>query len=201
MSKVEKKDPIGDFFKNVSGKSKEIAKNASSSETGKNLKEKIKGKEGFIIGGGFLILALVLFLIFGTNTFETPIKNVVDGFNKADFKTYMKALPDFVLEKEFASTSYEDAQEDFMDEIVDFREEYGQNYKLSYKVLEKTPIEVDKLYDLENDILSIYSKKVRVTEGYKVKILAIISGDKKRDEKETTYRVYKIDGKWYLTRL
>ena len=202
MSKVEKKDPVGDFFKGISTKSKEMVKKASSSEAGKNFKEKIKGKEVLVFGGGFLLLAVILFLIFGTNTFETPIQNIVNGFNKADFNTYLKAIPDFIVKEELSSSEdYEKAKKGFMDEIDDFKEEFGQNYKLSYKVLDKTPIDVDKLRDLEEDISDAYHKKVRVTEGYKVKIMASVSGEKKKEEKETTYRVYKIDGKWYLTTL
>ena len=202
MSKVEKKDPVGDFFKGISTKSKEMVKKASSSEAGKNFKEKIKGKEVLVFGGGFLLLAVILFLIFGSNTFETPIQNIVNGFNRADFNTYMKAIPDFIVKEELSSSEdYEEAKKGFMEEIDDFKEEFGQNYKLSYKVLDKTPIDVDKLRDLEEDISDAYHKKVRVTEGYKVKIMASVSGEKKKEEKETTYRVYKIDGKWYLTTL
>lgn len=202
MSKVEKKDPVGDFFKGISTKSKEMVKKASSSEAGKNFKEKIKGKEVLVFGGGFLLLAVILFLIFGSNTFETPIQNIVNGFNRADFNTYIKAIPDFIVKEELSSSEdYEEAKKGFMDEIEDFKEEFGQNYKLSYKVLDKTPIDVDKLRDLEEDISDAYHKKVRVTEGYKVKIMASVSGEKKKEEKETTYRVYKIDGKWYLTTL
>ena len=202
MSKVEKKDPVGDFFKGISTKSKEVVKKVSSSEAGNSFKEKIKGKEVFVFGGGFLLLAVILFLIFGSNTFETPIQNIVNGFNKADFNTYLKAIPDFIVKEELSSSEdYEKAKKGFMDEIDDFKEEFGQNYKLSYKVLDKTPIDVDKLRDLEEDISEAYHKKVRVTEGYKVKIMASVSGEKKKEEKETTYRVYKIDGKWYLTTL
>ena len=61
MSKVEKKDPVGDFFKGISTKSKEVVKKVSSSEAGNSFKEKIKGKEVFVFGGGFLLLAVILF--------------------------------------------------------------------------------------------------------------------------------------------
>ena len=128
--------------------------------------------------------------------------SIINGFNRADFNTYIKAIPDFIVKEELSSSEdYEEAKKGFMEEIDDFKEEFGQNYKLSYKVLDKTPIDVDKLKDLEEDISEAYHKKVRVTEGYKVKIMASVSGEKKKEEKERTYRVYKIDGKWYLTTL
>ena len=145
MSKVEKKDPVGDFFKGISTKSKEMVKKASSSEAGKKFKEKIKGKEVFVYGGGFLLLAVILFLIFGSNTFETPIQNIVNGFNRADFNTYMKAIPDFIVKEELSSSEdYEEAKKGFMGEIDDFKEEFDENYKLSYKALDKTPTDVYK---------------------------------------------------------
>ncbi len=197
MSKIEKKDPIGDFFKKLSGKSKEVIKKGASNENIKKIKDKTKGKELYIFGGIALVVVLILFLIFGTNTFETPIKNMVNGINQANFKTYIKDIPDFILEKRLKFTSLEKAEQNFMDTIVDEREEYGHNYKVSYKILEKEALKLDDLYNFEDDVMSYYSKKVRVTKGYKLKLVIISSGSKKEDSRELTCRVYKIDGKWY----
>ena len=201
MSKVEKKDPIGDFFKNIFKKSKDTFKNVSSSEAVKDVKSKAKGKELYIAGGGFILLALVLFLLFGTNTFETPIKNIVKGINTANFKTSIQAIPPFMVDKEFKTSSMEEAEKEFLDRIVNFREEYGQNYQVRYRIIEKKRIELNDLHEVENDILSYYSEKVRITDGYKLRLSTSISGDKKSEEHEITYRVYKINGKWYTNRL
>lgn len=144
-----------------------------------------------------VVIIVVLNLFVFNKGYESPIESLFDAIESEDVDDLEDALPDYLID----SDDYDDDSGQSMLKMLSASVEmiYGDDFDISYKVLDKKSIEKDELKDLEKSIKKEYNEKADVDKGYKVKIQAIIEGDKTSNKNETTINIYKIDGKWCIT--
>ncbi len=153
------------------------------------------------VAAAVIVLIIIISTIVG-NGYKNPIKNMVNGFNDEDEEKYCKALPEFLVEL------YEDADEDYFDNVADSIEakkesledkkgyDLGDDVEASYKIIDKIEIDEDSLESVEKLIDNRYNEEVKVSKGYQLAILFTYEGE---DDKLQNYKfvnVYKIEGDW-----
>lgn len=149
-----------------------------------------------IIGGAAaaVVALLVIILLLCGGSYKKPIDNICKGMEKANAKTYLKALPEVMKE------DYEDKiDNDFLEKQLEkLEDEYGKNIKISYKILDKEKIDKDDLEDMQERLEDKYDskKKCKITDGYKLTVKLTIKGKDEKESDSTTINVYKVGGKW-----
>lgn len=126
--------------------------------------------------------------------YEEPLENIINGLVKADSETFLKAFPDFIVVH---------MQDIYTDEYLEgvakvLKDEYGDNVKMSYKIKEKIDIDADALRNVENEMRNNFEKKVTITRGYELKVDVTTKGKNAEDTKDDVFKVFEIDGKWYI---
>ena len=69
---------------------------------------------------------------------------------------------------------------------------------MSYKILDKKDISEEDLREMEEEVKESFGKEIRITKGYKLGVEITTKGDKAEDKEEDVFKVYEIDGKWYM---
>lgn len=164
----------------------------------KSLREKMSGKGIYFVIVILVALILGWYFLFAANSYETPIKNYLDGISKADSKLMFQALPDFERKELLKEKSYKDYNEDLKEELDDAKEMYGNNVKMTYKVTDKEKIEKDELEKVAKDLSDEYETQVKISEGYILTVDVTTKGSKKEEKDSTKFRVYKINGSWAI---
>lgn len=147
----------------------------------------------------FLIGFISIVKAIATPGYSKPIKYMVKGMQNGDFKTMMKAFPEFMQDQmeeqiEYYSDDVDEYMEDFVNEL---RDQYGDHFKVSYKILDHKKLKSSKIKDLEEDIEYYYDEEMDIDEGYELEVELIIKGDEDEDSDETTFTVFKSGSKWY----
>lgn len=167
-------------------------------------------KKLFIVGGILLVLivavAVILGVIFSGGNYKTPIDNLVKIMEKGDGKAMSDLIPKSYKEmleayNSLTSGSYDDyMNECAMSVHADLIEDFGSDIKVKYEIVSK-----EKLTDSDLESISNYYSygtgkysKVKVTEGYDLKIVFMVSGSIDSDTETEHFTVAKVDGKWVL---
>ena len=168
---------------------------AKSTSTSNKPSAKMYGLIGGIAAAA-LVLIIILVAIFGGGGYKKPIDNMLNGIQKTNVKTFLKAFPD-VMKEDLEDYIEKDDLEDLMDE---FEDEVGKNPKITYKILDKEKIDKDDLEDIQDDLEDEYEdakkSKIKVTAGYKLTVKLTVKGKDDSQSNTTTINVYKIGGKW-----
>lgn len=162
-----------------------------------------------LLGGilaGIIIIVILISLIFGGG-YKSAIDNYFEGFEDADAKKFMKAMPECQIEyleeslKDYSKfdslTEYfEYCLEEALNKIED---EYGDDISISYEIKDKEELSEKELKDIRKRLENNYDNDdVKVTKGYEVEITAEIKGDDNSDEEDITVKVAKVDGDWCI---
>ena len=126
--------------------------------------------------------------------YEQPVKNVVEGLVEANSEKFLKAFPDYISDQ--MKTMF--TEEYLKATVSKAEEEYGANIKMTYKVLDKNDISEEDLREMEEEVKESFGKEIRITKGYKLGVEITTKGDKAEDKEEDVFKVYEIDGKWYM---
>lgn len=165
----------------------------------------IENKRKVKIVSILLIMIMIMGLLSGCNlnkkdknaeteAHEQPVKNVVEGLVEANSEKFLKAFPDYISDQ--MKTMFTD--EYLKSTVSKAEEEYGANIKMSYKILDKKDISEEDLREMEEEVKESFGKEIRITKGYKLGIEITTKGDKAEDKEEDVFKVYEIDGKWYM---
>lgn len=177
-------------------------KDVKKEETNTTSASNKKDIKTYAIFGGIaaaaLVLIIILVAIFGGSGYKKPIDNMINGIQKANVKTFMKAFPD-VMKEDLEDSIDKDDLKDLMEDLED---EVGKNPKISYKILDKEKIDKDDLKDVQEKLEDQYEdakkSKVKVSAGYKLTVKLTIKGKDDSNSTTTTMKVYKIGGKWCM---
>ncbi len=132
-----------------------------------------------------------------TNTYEDPIKNVVEGVGKANISKFMSAYPSFIAEN-----INQIIDEDYLQsQLEDYEDIYGNNIEMSYSITNKEEISEEDLKEEEEELKDTYDEDVDITKGYNLEVELKIKGDEDEDTEEDSFEVYEINGTWYLLEL
>ena len=126
--------------------------------------------------------------------YEEPIQNMIEGLSEANSEKFLKAFPDFI-------SSYMKAMftDDYLAETVKKgEEEYGANLKMSYKVTDKKDISEEALKEMQDEVKESFNKEIKITKGYVLTVEVTTKGDNDEDTEVDDFKVYEIDGNWYL---
>ncbi len=135
----------------------------------------------------------------GGDSVTAPVASYVDAINNADADKLIKLYPDEVAKAyESNKAAYNKLQEELESDKED------SEGKITYKINEKEAIVEDDLSDLESEVNSaleyvadaadIAHEDITITEAYAVNAKLTYGGE----EIDTTFKVFKSDGKWYL---
>jgi len=157
-----------------------------------------EGKKKIAIIGGIIAVAIVVVILFIAllgGGYKKPLDNYFSGIQKTNEKTYLKAYPEFAkddLEDKYDKEYLEDVKENF-------EKEYGDKLKISYKVLDKTKLDKDDLKSAKESLEKKYDdEKIKVTEGYEAAVKITIKGSDEKDVTYTSFKLYKVNGKWCM---
>ena len=150
-----------------------------------------------IIGGivAAVIVVVIAFIALLGGGYKKPLDNYFSGIQKTNEKTYLKAYPEFAkddLEDKYDKEYLEDMKENF-------EKEYGDKLKISYKVLDKTKLDKDDLKSAKESLEKKYDdEKIKITDGYEVAVKITIKGSDDKEVTYTSFKVYKVNGKWCM---
>ena len=131
------------------------------------------------------------------SSYETPIKNIVEGLSEANPTKFLSAFPSFIAQpmKSIFTEEY------LKGTLEDAKEEYGENIVMSYIIVDKESIDKEELEEIVGEIKDSFDEDVEITEGYEVNVKITTKGDDKEDSEEDSFKVYNIDGDWYILNL
>ena len=132
-----------------------------------------------------------------TQAYEEPVKNMIEGLSEANSEKFLKAFPDFI--SSYMKTMFTD---DYLSETVKkAEEEYGSNLTMSYKVTDKKDISEEALKEMQDEVKESFNKEINISEGYVLTVEVTTKGDNDEDTETDDFKVYEIDGNWYLLAL
>ena len=129
--------------------------------------------------------------------FEEPIKNLVEGLGEANSQKLLSAFPSFI--SDIMKDIFTDEQ--LKGVIDETKTEYGDNMKMTYSITNKEEISEEDLKTMQDDVKTTYNQEITITKGYSVEAKITTKGDNKEDVEDENFKVYEIDGKWYLLEL
>lgn len=140
-----------------------------------------------------------------TPAYEVPVENYIKSVQKNDADLYKKSLAkpmaDYISDKmgeEYFKEQVEEASKELKDE-------YGEDVKISYKVKEKEELGKEDLEDLNDRFKETFESESEITSGYRLDVEFIYTGTDissiDEDDKDVTFEVGKIDGKWAIVDL
>lgn len=132
-----------------------------------------------------IVLAVVLFGVFGTKGYEKPIKYMEKGINEGDIKTLAKAFPDGV--------------EGLVSYLPDDLSEIFPGYDVKLDIVDKEKLDKDEMALILSDEYDVSASELKdITAAYilDVEVSAVIDGEEESDEKDIP--VVKMDGKWVI---
>lgn len=151
-----------------------------------------------VIAIAVVICALLVKGIFFSNTYKTPIKNMVKALENQDVQAIVDILPPKLLEAaeeksgmdiDMLLTYLEDG---VLDEFTDENGDIHITYEIT-GVNDMTEEETQETEEYFQGYLGVIKEGKRLTFSYEVK-----EGDRQKDEGEEEIEVIKIDGKWYI---
>lgn len=158
-----------------------------------------------LIGAGIVVVALIIIFSVASSIisgwgYKGPIKNYYKAINKESGKTYLKTIPEFIIE---ATDIEEDDADDDMEDLLDsYQDVVGKNPKLSYEILAKTEIPEKLLENYADTYNETYEEELKddceIEEGYIVLVKVTAKGSRETKEFFTKHTVLNIDGDWYL---
>lgn len=122
-------------------------------------------------------------------SYEEPIKNMIEGIQNTNVEKYMSAFPAFI--------DYKVTQSELDEMMNAYIEMYGQDIKVSYEIAGKEEISKEKLSEIQNNIKTYYNHECIVTKGYKLYVKKTVKGIKDEQTTSSIINVYEIDGSWY----
>ncbi len=126
--------------------------------------------------------------------YEEPIRNMIEGLSETNSGKLLNAFPDFITE--YMKDIYTN---EFLESTLDkAKEEFGANIKLSYKITDKKDLEEKDLKQVEESIKKNFDKEIKITKGYEVEVEVTTKGDEAEDTEKDAFKVYEVDGKWYI---
>ncbi|MBR2240771.1 MAG: hypothetical protein IJ890_05280 [Clostridia bacterium] len=125
---------------------------------------------------------------------EEPIKNAIEGLTEGNSEKFLKAYPDFISET--IKDVYTNENIGVMLEYM--KEEYGDGLNVTYEITEKEEISSDDLSKVEENLKLRYDKEISITKGYVLNVNMNTKGADKEEKENEKYKVYEIDGNWYL---
>lgn len=132
-----------------------------------------------------VVLAVVLFGVFGTKGYEKPIKYLEKGMNEGDIQTLAKAFPDGV--EELVAYLPEDLSDLF------------PGYDIEIDVVDKEKLAKDEMVSILSEEYDMTTSELKdVTAAYilEIEMTAVIDGEEESEEEEIP--VVKMDGKWVI---
>lgn len=132
-----------------------------------------------------VVLAAVLFGVFGTRGYEKPIKYMEKGINDGDIKTFAKAFPDGV--------------EGIVSFLPDDLSEVFPGYDVKFDIVDKEKLDKDEMAVVLSEEYNMSASEIqKVSAAYilNVEISAEVNGEEDLDEEEIP--VVKMDGKWVI---
>lgn len=129
-----------------------------------------------------------------TDSYEQPVKNMIEGLSEANADKFLKAFPEYISEQMKLVFT-----EDYLKETVKkAEEEYGANLKMSYKITDKADIVEEDLREMEEEVKESFGKEIKISKGYKLGVEVTTKGDDTEDKEVDEFKVYEVDGKWYM---
>lgn len=129
-----------------------------------------------------------------TDSYEQPVKNMIEGLSEANADKFLKAFPEYISEQMKLVFT-----EDYLKETVKkAEEEYGANLKMSYKITDKADIAEEDLREMEEEVKESFGKEIKISKGYKLGVEVTTKGDDTEDKEVDEFKVYEVDGKWYM---
>lgn len=127
-------------------------------------------------------------------SYEEPVKNLVEGLGEANAEKFLSAFPSFISDymKDIFSDEY------LKETLKEAEEDYGANIKMSYEVTNKEDISEDDIKSMQEDMKSYYNQDVTISKGYKLDVEITTKGDDSEDKDTDSFDVFEIDGKWYI---
>jgi len=127
-------------------------------------------------------------------SYEEPIKNMIEGLSDANSETFLKAFPDFI--SDYMGDIFTD---EYLENTLENAEaEFGANVKMSYKVTNKTEIDEEDLRKMEEDVKTNFEEEITITKGYELEVDVTTKGEDIEDTEKDAFNVYEVDGKWYI---
>ena len=157
----------------------------------------------FAIGAIAIVTVVVIFVLkaFQGGSYETPIKNMVEGTEKLDGKQIMKALPDEAIEliEEEMGYSLDEMAEELEDSFsnimgVDLTE---IDFELDYEIEDEFDLSEREIAEIEDE-LAEEGLELDIKKGKKVELKLTGTVEGEELERDMTLQVIKVGGSWYI---
>ena len=158
-----------------------------------------------LIGAGIAVIAVIIIFSVASSIisgwgYKGPIKNYYKAISKESGKTYLKTMPEFIIEH---NDIEEDDADDDMERLLDeYQDMVGKDPSISYEILAKTAIPEKTLEGYEESYNEKYEEELdddcEIEEGYVVLIKVTAKGSRDTKEFYTTHKVINVNGDWYL---
>lgn len=160
-----------------------------------------KKKPPYLAIGLIAVVAIVVIvavkMLFFSNNYEKPVKNLMKSIEKQDTKLLMSTIPDDVfdvLEEELDMDKDEivDQLDGMISELAD---EYDGKIKVEYEIEDVHKLKKSEIKEIEDELYD----SVEIKEGKRLEISTVFYVDGEVEEEEDMYlNVIKVGGKWYI---
>lgn len=156
----------------------------------------------FILIGVLVAIAAAaagIFLFLRANSYERPLRQMVEGIEKADPDKILSSMPEPAvdamirqsgLNKEYFAELLADGFATAMEDIGD--------YKVEYEILSKEDMSESEIGDLEEHYEISYGVDMDIDAAKRLEVEFKIIADETEESQDAVY-VIKVDGKWYLS--
>lgn len=139
-----------------------------------------------------IILIVVANLTIFNNGYKKPIEKLFDAFESGDIDDLEDALPEWFIDSDdFDKKSLKKSLSLLADNDIE----------LDYEEDKKEEIDDDELEKQEKNINKHYDENVDIDKGYNVTVNVLMSIKDNEISNNMNFKVYRIDGKWYLTHI
>ena len=157
----------------------------------------------FIVLGALAALiavGIICFFVFFRSTYKTPIDNLMKVMNSGSGSALEKLIPETYRDQlDDMGIKLGDYYDNMAQEIhQQMEDELGKGYKITYEVLEKNPMKLSEMESYADDLSDSSTKKVSITEAYKVKIKLSAKTKDGTDTDTKTLHIGKVDGDWCI---
>lgn len=160
-----------------------------------------KKKPPYLAIGLIAVVAIVVIvavkLLFFSNNYEKPVKNLMKSIEKQDTKLLISTIPDDVfdvLEEELGMDK--DEIVDQLDGMIsDIADEYDGKIKVEYEIEDVHKLKKSEIKEIEDGLFD----SVEIKEGKRLEISTVFYVDGEIEEEEDMeLNVIKVGGKWYI---
>lgn len=144
---------------------------------------------------------LLLFLVFGGQSYKSAVNNVLDGVLDGNVNKFMKALPDEVIEAmaddyDMTKREFEEYMEENLSEMTEELDYYiGDNWSISHKIVGTRDYSMSDMRYIVEDYEEI---GVKVKEAKIVEVELTVKAFGMTESSEMEIGVVKIGGSWYV---